>query len=848
MTEKIFIKIFETLLNYIKCDRKKVVICGDVNVDFLQDSNHRNEMLNIVNSFGFMHTVNSPTRITANSKTTVDQIFIKLCDLKYNTSVINMGYSDHEAQLLSIELNSNSKCVPRTKVIEQRDFSDDNIRVFNFMLSRETWEDVFCKTEVNSMFDSFHNVYLHYFQLAFPMKKKRIKVERNKGWVTKGIITSSRKKKILHSLIKHKNATPEFRNYVKKYNQIFNKVIKEAKRRKNDDYISNSGNKTKAVWKVIRAETGMEQPLSQNISLQIENNRLSDPKEVADKFNTHFTNIAHQLIRNQYEDGPTELPNYLNASVMSMFLQTVTETEMKQIIRSLKNKYSCGLDGVPDYVFKKSSDYVIKPLIHIVNTSLSSGIFPTSLKTAKVTPLFKKGDTENVNNYRPVSQLSVFSKIFERVFHNRLLSYISKNSLLSPNQHGFSKSKSTETAMYEYLEAVLKALDDREHATGIFLDLSKAFDVIDHDLLIHKLAQKGVRGIPNQWIRSYLKDRHQVVVLRHDDIKENIIKTTTHVSHKSQIKYGVPQGSVLGPLLFLLYIDDINDFIELGKLILFADDTSILITAANKICMEEAIDTLMSQITNWFQKNKLIINKEKTVFMNFQSSPLVQKSDTIPYLDNTLLNSVTETKVLGIWVQENLKWDCHVKELEKKLSRACYALRVLNKSASKSTVIQAYYAYFHALLRYGVIFWGNSATSIKIFRMQKRAVRAICNLKKLETCKPHFIQLKIMTLPSLYIYECILFANEYLLNQTGQLRQNKEIHTHNTRNKNNIHMSQCRTTLYQKSVSHITVQLYNCLPSDLKSQRQKNVFKHKLKSFLVEQCFYSVKEFLNYKK
>ena len=283
-------------------------------------------------------------------------------------------------------------------------------------------------------------------------------------------------------------------------------------------------------------------------------------------------------------------------------LKPIVADEVVKIISKLNQNKSPGHDGIGNLIVKKVASIISKPLTDIFNLSLSTGIVPEQLKLAKVIPIYKKEDPEIFSNYRPVSALPCFSKILERLVFNRCMDYINKNNLLNEKQFGVRPKHSTHMAVIELVDKIANAVERNEPTLGIFLDLSKAFDTINHDILLYKLEYYGFRGVALDWFKSYLSDRKQLV------------RYQMHDSDHTIINCGVPQGSILGPLLSILYINDIVNTTSLLELILFADDTTLLFSHPD-IASQNEMNKELLEICNWFQANKLSVNAGKTNYM-----------------------------------------------------------------------------------------------------------------------------------------------------------------------------------------------------------------------------------------
>lgn len=252
------------------------------------------------------------------------------------------------------------------------------------------------------------------------------------------------------------------------------------------------------------------------------------------------------------------------------------------------------------FIVKNTTEHIIKPFTYVCNQSLKTGTFPDAMRIAKVIPIYKNGERQAFSNYRPISLLPLFSKILEKVFANRVESFVDKHNLLSIHQYGFRTNCSTSVAVMKLVEDISTAMDNREDTIGIFIDLKKTFDTIDNNILLHKLERYGFRGIANTWLKNYLDNRCQYMQI--NDVRSNMLKITQ----------GVPQGSVLGPKLFILYINDICSVTNEFNYVLFADDTTLYCSGENLELLLSKAKKGLQRLKNWFDLNKLSLNIDKT--------------------------------------------------------------------------------------------------------------------------------------------------------------------------------------------------------------------------------------------
>ena len=339
----------------------------------------------------------------------------------------------------------------------------------------------------------------------------------------------------------------------------------------------------------------------------------------------------------------------------SLYLEPVTEQEIYKIVSSLKNS-SPGYDNLSPSILQLSLPLICPLLTHICNLSLSEGIFPDELKLANVIPIFKSGDHETFNNYRPVSILCTISKVFEKIMYSRLLNYLDHYKILFSYQFGFRKSHSTYMAFMVLIDKLTRALDEGKFVVGILLDFSKAFDTVDHDILLTKLSHYGIRGVPLLWFQSYLSNRQQFVT--YNGVSSSV-KT---------VKCGVPQGSILGPLLFLIYINDLVNVCSHCLPILFADDTNLFVSGVDMSHISEIVSKELAELSQWLKVNKLSLNLKKTQYMIF--SRRKSKDETINIkIDDQSISETKSSKFLGVYIDNSLNWKTHISYIAGKISR-----------------------------------------------------------------------------------------------------------------------------------------------------------------------------------
>lgn len=510
---------------------------------------------------------------------------------------------------------------------------------------------------------------------------------------------------------------------------------------------------------------------------------------------------------------------------------------MLGIVSRLRRSSAPGPDEVPVAIVKEFCILFISPLTYLVNISFERGEYPTILKRSAVVPIFKKGSKSDIANYRPISLSSVFSKIFERAMYERLDNFLKKFQIISPRQHGFMKGKSVITALYDFLKYVVGELERRHCPMAIYCDLSKAFDCVNRNRLLMKMEKYGIRGVALKWFQAYLENRSQFVKIRFTNADNS---TTYYCSKSLPINLGVPQGSILSPILFNLYINDLDLFIKHAEVIMYADDTSLLLSSESLRSTEALVNESLGDLYHWFCSNQLSLNIQKTHYMIFHTRQrTISELPSLSIVNNDLENTDI-VKFLGVSMEDTLRWNDHCNIIAKKLHSKCYLMRSLRTYFSKSTLLAVYHSEIHSRITYGIIFWGHSSAAKQVFIAQKRVIRAIVAIGSIESCKPHFRNLKILPLPCAYILECVCFIHR----NRSTYHTVSSIHSHLTRQRDNIVQTPFTLDISRCDVDNHGTGFYNHIPINIR-RLSYHKFRTTVRNHLLSNCFYDTFSFLN---
>lgn len=804
----------------------KYLICGDVNVNMLNVSKNKNArtLINFFDEYNIKQTIFEPTRISETSKSCIDNIFTDLVD--FSTLVLDNEISDHTFQILS--LNLEQKNINNDVAKLGRSFSKHNIDLFKAEISLVNWNELLdTDTNLNSRFSIFNEKFLEIFNNCFPvisLKPKRYKNKNN--WMTPELRELSKLVKEMASLTKKINNISYTTRYMtlKKY---YNKKIAYEKRCYNDKRIENATNINKECWNIINENSNKNNGNNLKDVQDLNGQSFQNCKEKCNAFNTFFANVANN------SSAPISNEHDLNNSLQqSFYLYPTTPKEISDVIKKVCTKKSCGVDNVPGNILIEIHNVIALPLSILINASFLEGTYPDVLKCSRVVPIYKnKGDKHSIKNYRPVSLQCHFGKIFEYCFNARLNSYLEKYNILSNSQNGFRANHSTYTALDHAITHIHESLNNKNQIMGLFFDMSRAFDTVDHNLLITKLYHIGIRGSASDWVKTYLSGRTQQVEI--DTTRSDIIEITT----------GTPQGSCLSPTLFNVFINDLPSKLEkYGNPIMYADDTNVIVSGK---CVNEIFtksNDCITTMSNWCKNNGINLNSSKSMAMQFCTKNKNINSSLLLKAEGKSIANVTSTKFLGIYIDQKLTWSIHIENIVSKLSSYCFIIRNIKGTVSNEVLKLLYFGLIQSTISYGIIYWGQAHDALQIFTMQKKVIRYMLGLPMIASCREHFKRLEIMTFPSLYIYSLIIHTRKL-----NYIQKRKDIHDYDTRTKNDMALPFSRLSVCQQNPRYAGIKMYNKLTNlkEIDNNLKMSRFKAELKKFLICKCYYSVDDFFN---
>lgn len=822
---ELFENIMESVLLKISHSRKKLLICGDFNVNILENSTMSVRLLNLFKSGNLNYIFMEPTRVTATSATCIDNIFTDI--FPTNKSVISKLESDHLGQLIVFET------LRKNVVKKQITFVPVTTGRVERMKQSLAQALPFLSSDMspNNMYNSFFHTFMVLYKAIFTSKSVVVSgAPVFSEWATTEL---HKRRQALYALYEERrfNTSDEFKEHVKQYSKQFKIDCHVAKRNYLSQKIKNSSNIIKTTWKVINMETGRSKNTPNDLKLKIDGRIVDSSLEVATEFETFFTEIpvsTTMYLNSSPSSAVTLLEENAPECNINLHFEHVSSSDVLKAFKSINVKKTNDLWGVSVHVLKSLVEIIAPELAVIFNNSVDCGEFPDLMKHSKITPLFKSGSTSDPTNFRPISVLPTFSKIFEKIVLSQLLKHFNINNLMHNMQFGFTRGRSTTDAGVELVKHIFDAWEESRDALGIFCDLSKAFDCVCHETLIRKLEYYGVRGSALNLLKSYLHGRIQRV------------EVNGQRSPGSLVSMGVPQGSILGPFLFLIYINDLPYLVKThNDIVLFADDTSLIFKLIRQQQACNDVNNAISKVVNWFNVNNLLLNEKKTKCIKFVTNHVKHEQASV-IVKGEELELVDSTVFLGIMLDSKLQWGPHIANLSNRLSSAAFAVSKIRHLTDVNTARLVYFSYFHSIMSYGILLWGSASEIHTIFVLQKRAIRAIYKLNHRYSLRDKFKEINIMTLHCQYIYDNIVYVHKNIVN----FRKNCDVHNINTRNKHKLVVPTTRLQKIKKSFMGNCVRFYNKLPGNV-TEMSINKFKNHVKRKLISKAYYGTQDYMN---
>lgn len=828
-----FLSIIDSFLD----EYRNCIVIGDANIDLLRLSNDGNRLLSttLSNSYFVLNKIQleMATRIAHRdgntSCTIIDHVYSDLPQFLYYLNLFDTPLSDHRVILLSIKHKTNNTNFEKAST--QQITNKTNFKKFRNLLLNNP--HVHSNNMSSAMVDNC--LELIRSQLTSCTRATPVPLPNaTKPWITGELIQVIANRDRYFRLRK-KSPHNEF--ICTKYKQLKTSCEKLRTQLRNNYFanlIRNNLNNTRRLWTTFNyiIHNRHKPPAKiDTISNQV-GQQITDDIGKANTLNEHFSNIGANLANILLSNNNSRPRSCtLRRSIAdSIVITEFSHQDVRNAITSLSNS-NASEDGINSHVLKNNQDLFIPTLTDIINSSFENGHFPDSLKLAKVIPIFKSGDPTLPKNYRPISILSTISKVFEKLLYNALESFFHKHKVIHSNQFGFQKGSGSISATTQLVTKIQNTLDKKNIAGGIFIDLQKAFDTISHTDILDKLHRYGIRGNIHKILGSYLYNRSQYVSL--GNVKSN----------KNNYTFGIPQGSNLGPLIFLIYINDIFDTPLKGQIQLFADDAVIVYSGNNVNGILNDMQADLNILDKWLYDNLLTINTDKPKYIIFHSTHIQLEPITSMLLSNNApIERVFDIKYLGLYLQCNLKWNLHIDSIIKKASPLVGVLRRLNRCTPAHLLRSIYFAHIHSRITYLCPIWGSATPAYKLHDLQvlqNKAVRTIFNIEyynnKLSTADI-LNKYKILNIEQLIDYNTTFLFYKVLTKQTKiehTTTKNSEIHHHFTRAHSNFHMPKSNNNYGMCNVLNQGARRYNVLPLGVKNTTAIIPFKRKLKDHVL---------------
>lgn len=799
------------------------VLCGDLNINLLDKKESKSHKL--INNFTSRNLLSQlikvPTRITPTTASLLDHIYTNLDQTLTSAGVIPYGLSDHD--LIYIIIKKEPLMLRGRETFTCRKLNQYSIEALQYCLDNTDWSEFLNMSNVDVGWDMLYNILIRALSIVAPFVTMN-EVKHRKTWTTPALLELIRlrdaEKEKADSLANNQTHI-EFK---KVRNRVKRKIIKDKK-----DYIRNkiddASNNTRKYWKELNSLFKPSCSNEAQILLKSNNNTDLTLNEIPDHMITYFAMVGQNLANDIATDNSAYIEHLTEVRTNDQLIAwrpTNTE-EISIIIDNIDITKSSMVLDIRTNLLKDGLKCCKDKICILFNRILTDGKFPDDWKQATITPIFKAGNKKQVSNYRPISLLSLLGKMMEKIIHTRLLNFLTRTNYFTPSQCGFRPNLGTNDSIAMMLNYVYNQMNNNNVVSAIFFDLSKAFDSIDHNILKLKLKAAGINGSCIRLLNSYLTNRSQIT-------KVNNLKSQPH-----SITYGVPQGSTLGPLLFILFINDLPDYIKDVQISLYADDTAFYYGSDNLTKTTELLNIAANKFDEWCKYNKLTLNKKKCKSITFQTNRK-RNLNNIPkiYINNEEIDHVNHFKYLGVILDDRLNFDNHIKMLKQKITSRLFTL---NKIRWTLTFKDALLLYKTSILSYfdlGSLFYhsGKKDQLKSLQTLQNRALRIVYLKKEWPGTETAHVNCRLLTVKNRRELNLLKYAQTRSFNIENHLIT----HARHLRSTNKIRL---RTQIpknktYEISYIHRSTIMWNSLPLDIKAIRNYKQFTTRVKLELLQ--------------
>ena len=815
---------------------KPISILGDLNCDGLNETCTEFKALeNFYTDMNLKQLITKPTRITATTQSLLDVILVSSNNKVLDSGVLHRPISDHSIVFTKLKVK---KPKATTQSITTQSYKNYNADNFAIDLAEETDSllTIFDQSDVDSKLTILNDTLQSVLNAHAPLKEIKIR-SRPCPFVNQEIKVLMKSRDRLLKQFTQSRQDNDWKNFKLSRDLVKEKLL-EAEREYTLEEVSANKTNSSSLWKIINRAIPSKDILGPAFT--------KDTSVLADEFNQFFAQVGPNAakavlsLREEHnitaQEHSTEVTTTITTPVELFNLRTVSCEEIRQIVTSLPTNKSPGPDKISVRVLKDCLPVILGPLTDIINCSILTSTFPDNWKEAKVIPILKEGDHEVPANNRPLSLLVVASKVLERIVLNQFSAYLTQNKCLTSHQSGNKKAHSTETLNILLTDKILEAMDKKQKAALVLLDLSKAFDSIDYTRLLHKLSNIGASPSSIKWFKSYLSGRRQYVRIG-----------SAH-SKTLPIMHGVPQGAILSPLLFCIYLNDLPMTLKFCNIESYVDDSKLFMsfTLPELDATVEKLEQDLHSVAKWCCENHLLINPDKTKLLFLGTRQMLNRLQEVPRVTflGKILKPTVSAKDLGVHLDPNLTYDHHISTVVSScLSKLCQINRV-KKSFDKTTLELLITALVFSKMFYCSSVWANTSflNVNKLQSIQNFACRIITNTRKYDHVTPLLRELNWLPVreqlryrDTVLVYKCQNgLAPQYLMDK---FFKRLCIHNRDTRARDSLQIPLFRTKTGQRSFIFRGTNIWNNLDDDLKERTSLTSFKRALRDSLLRQTF-----------